>query len=55
MISNFNKLVFHFDNDANTPDSWECKDSKFIFPSAGHVVTGNLKIIPDSRSCDIVS
>ena len=41
--------------DANTPDSRECKDSKFIYPSAGHVVTGNLKIIPDSRIRIIVS
>ena len=31
------------------------KDSKFIYPSAGHVVTGNLKIIPDSRIRNIVS
>ena len=30
-------------------------DSKFIYPSAGHVVTGNLKLIPDSRICNIVS
>ena len=30
-------------------------DSKFIYPSAGHVVTGNLKIIPDSRIRNIVS
>ena len=41
--------------DANTPDSRECKDSKFIYPSAGHVVTGNLKITPDYRIRNIVS
>ena len=34
---------------AYTPSSLDCKDSKFIYPSAGHVITGNLKIIPDSR------
>ena len=39
---------------ANTPDSRECKDFKIIYPSAGHV-TGNLKIIPDSRIRYIVS
>ena len=33
----------------------ECKDSKFIYPSAGHVVTGDLKIIPDFRIRNIVS
>ena len=27
----------------------------FIYPSAGHVITGNLKIIPDSRIRNIVS
>ena len=30
-------------------------DSKFIYPSAGHVVTGNLNIIPDSRIRNNVS
>ena len=29
--------------------------SRFIYPSAGHVVTGNLKIIPESRIRNIVS
>ena len=24
-------------------------DSKYVYPSAGHVITGNLKIISDSR------
>ena len=32
-----------------------CKYSKFIYPSAGHVITGNLKIIPNSRIRNIVS
>ena len=43
------------DIDAYTPDSRECKDSNFIYPSAGHVVAGNLKIIPDSSIRNIVS
>ena len=43
------------DIDAYTPHSRECKDSKFIYPSAGHVFTGNLKIIPNSRIRNIVS
>ena len=55
IIFNFNKLVSDLDIHANTPDSWECKDSKFIYQSAGHVITGNLKIIPDSRIRNIVS
>ena len=32
-----------------------CLNSKFIYPSAGHVITGNLKINPDSRIRYIVS
>ena len=40
---------------ANTPSSLDCNDFKFIYPSAGHVITGNLKIIPDSRIHNIVS
>ena len=37
IIFNFNKLVSDLDIDANTPDSRECKDSKFIYPSCCHV------------------
>ena len=54
-IFNFNKLVSDLDIHANTPSSCDCKDSKFIYLSAGHVITGNLKIIPDYRIRNIVS
>ena len=47
-VFNSNKLVSDLDIHANTPVSWDCKDSKFIFPAAGHIMTGNLKIISDS-------
>ena len=47
--------AFNFAVFANTLDSEECKDSKFIFPSAGHVVTGNSKIIPNYRFLNILS
>ena len=40
---------------ANTPSSRDCEDSKFKYPSAGHVITRNLKIFPDSRIRNIVS
>ena len=41
---------------ANSPQSWDCKDSKFNYSVAGHVtITGNLKIISDSRIRHIVS
>ena len=55
IIFNFIKLVSDLDIDAYTPDLREWKDSTFIYPTAGHVVTGNLKIIPDSRISNIVS
>ena len=54
-IFNFNILVSDLDIHANTPESCDCKDSKFIYPSAGHIMTGNLKIISDSRIRYIVS
>ena len=54
IIFNFNKLVSDLDIHAYTPDSLECKDPKFILPSASHIVTGNLKI-PDSRIRNMVS
>ena len=54
-IFNFNKLVSDLDIHANTPSSRNCKDSKFIYPSACHVITGSLKIIPSSRIRNIVS
>ena len=54
-IFNFNKFVSDLDIHANTPSSWDCKDSKFIYPSGDHIITGKLKIIPDSRIRNIVS
>ena len=55
MIFNFNKLVSDLDIHANVPSSRDCKDSKFIYQSAGLVITGHLKLIPDSRIRNIAS
>ena len=52
---NFNKLVSDLDIETNSPDSWECKDSKFCYQPAGHIITGNLKIISDSWIRTIIS
>ena len=41
----------------SNPCTWEgrvCKESKYTYPAAGHVVTGNLKIISDSRIRSII-
>ena len=50
-IFNFNKLVSDLDIDANTPDS---KESKYSYPAVGHVMTGNLKNLSDSRIRSII-
>ena len=53
-ILNFNKLVSDLDIETRSPDSWMCKDSKFCYQPAGHINTGNLKIISDSRIRSII-
>ena len=49
----FNKIVTDKDIDSNTPDI--VKILFFLYPSAGHVITGNLNVIPDARVCNIIS
>ena len=51
IVFNFNKLVSDLGIHANTPETWDCKDSKFMHPAAGHIMTGN----SDSRTRYIVS
>ena len=41
--------------DMNTPNSWDCQNYIYSYPPAGHVMTGNLKVIPDSRVRNIIS
>ena len=52
---NFNGVVNGLDIDSNTPASWDCKNSNYLYPSAGHVITGNLNVIPDARVRGVVS
>ena len=52
------QIVFWSQFEANTPDSWECNESKFCYAAPGHVITGNLKIIKiisDSTILSIIS
>ena len=51
----YNKIVNDLDIDSNTPASWDCKNSNYLYPSAGHVITGNLNVIPDARVRNIIS
>ena len=54
-VFDFNKLVSGLGIRASTPGSWDCKDSKFVCPAAGHMVTGGLGVVSDSRIRYIVS
>ena len=53
-VFNYNKLVTELDIENSTPDSLDCKDSKYCYQPAGHIVTGDLKIIIDSRTLSII-
>ena len=55
VIFNFNKIVNDLDIDSNTPASLDCKNSNYLYPSAGHVITGSLNVIPDARVRNIIS
>ena len=55
VILNFDKLVFDLVIETSSPDSWKCKDSKFCYQPAGHIITGNLKIISYPRMRSIIS
>ena len=48
-IFNFTKIVADSNIDSNTPDSCDCQNSNYLYPAAGHVTTGNLNVIPDTR------
>ena len=52
-IFNLNKIVN--DIDSNSPASWDCQNSNYLYPSAGHVITGNLNVIPDARVRNCIS
>ena len=45
-IFNLNKSVTDINIDSNTPDS---KLLMYLYPPAGHVITGNLNVMHDSR------
>ena len=51
----FDKLVSDLDIETCAPDSWACRDSKYVYRAAGHVVAGSLKINADSRVRSVVA
>ena len=54
-IFNFNKIVNDIDKDSITLASRDCQTSNYLYPSAGHVITGYLNVIPDARVRNIIS
>ena len=53
-VFNYNKLVTELDIENSIPDSWDCKDSTYCYRPSGHIVTGDLNIITDSRIRSII-
>ena len=53
-VFNYNKLVTELDIENSIPDSCDCKDSKYCYQPACHIVTGDLKIITKSRVWSII-
>ena len=53
-IFNFNETVTDINTDSNTPDSRYCQDSNYLYPPAGHVITGILIVIPGARIRNIL-
>ena len=53
-VFNFNKIVTDIKIDSNTPDSLDCQNSNYLYPPTGHVITGNLNVIPDATDRNII-
>ena len=47
IVFNYNKVTSDPDVLSSTQSSCSCADSRFLYPPAGHVVTGDLDCIPD--------
>ena len=41
LIFNLNSIVIDIKVDSNIPHSWDFKNSNYLYPPAGHVITGN--------------
>ena len=40
------KIVTDINIDSCTPDPRDCPNSNYLYPPAGHVISGNLNVIP---------
>ena len=55
IIFNYNKVVSDLALEDNTPSTCNCSSSKFCYPPAGHVITGDFSIIKDKRIRNILT
>ena len=51
----FNEIVTDINIGSNNPDSRDCRFSNYLYPPKGHVIKGNLNVIPDARIRNIIS
>ena len=54
-VFGFGGIVGDLDVDSSAPASWDCGSSNYLCPSAGHVVAGNLNVVPDAGVRNVVS
>ena len=47
-------LVTELDIETTIPDSLECKESQYCYRPAGHKITGDIKVITDSKIRSII-
>ena len=48
-------IIPNYFNNSETPIICYEYNSNYLYPPAGHVITGNLNVIPDARICNIIS
>ena len=53
--SSVRDIVTDIDIYSNTPDSLDCQNSNYFYPSASYVITGNLNVISEARVRNIIS
>ena len=44
-VLNYKKLETELDFETTITDSLECKESKYCYQPAGHIITGDLKVL----------
>ena len=53
IVFNYNQVTSDPDGLSSIQPSWSCADSPFLYPPAGHVVTGDLTCIPDKEGVGV--